>query len=202
MKYNILVTLLAFLPSVLLAYGVGYSTYPMMPGDKMVSTEFTGIVSSGGGVGMQARYTQNLNKETVVDAGLGISGGERTSRFFAGLDYELFPDYENQPRISLKTSLVNAKEFDNRFNIIAVAPTFSKGFSFWGQEAYPYVSVPFGVRLNDDIKSYNTTMNLSVGANSRLPFEGYHNLTANIEATVDIKDSWTGVFLGVSYPLN
>jgi hypothetical protein len=202
MKYKVLAALATIAPSMVMAYGVGYSTYPMLPGAKLVSTEFTGITSSGGGIGMQARYTQNLTKEMTVDAGLGISGGERSSRFFAGMDYELFPDYENQPRISLKTTLVNAKEFENRFNIISVAPTVSKGFSFWGQEAYPYFSLPFGVRLNDTAKSYETTVNASAGASTQMPFDGYEKLTANAEVTVSLKDSWTGVFLGVSYPLN
>lgn len=190
------------LQSAAYGYGIGYSTHPLLPSKKLLSTELTGIVSNGGGVGIQARYTQNLSKEAVFDAGLGIGGGERSSRIFAGLDYEIFPDYAQQPRVSLKGTLENAKEFDTRMNILSLAPTVSKGFSFWGREAYPFVALPFAVGLNDDTKTYETMVNLTLGATGKVPLRGYQHLTANFEATVDIKDSWTGFFMGVSYPIN
>lgn len=184
------------------AYGTGQSTFPLMEKQHMVSTEITGITSTGGGFGIQGRYTRKMNKRLVLDGGFGLSGGERTNRFFAGADWELFPDYMNQPRISIKTSLENANEFDVRRNILTVAPTVSKGFSFWGEEAYPFVSLPFGVQLINETKQYETVANLNLGILGNLPFEGYRKFTASAEVTVDIKDSYTGVFLGLSYPLN
>ena len=38
-----------------------------MTDKKLISTEFTGVTSTGGGVGVQARYTQKLNKLTTLD---------------------------------------------------------------------------------------------------------------------------------------
>ena len=184
------------------AYGTGQSTYPLLEKQHIVSTEITGITATGGGVGIQGRYTRKINKKLVMDAGFGLSGGEMTNRFFAGADWEIFPDYINQPRVSVKTSLENAKEFKVRKNILTVAPTLSKGFSFWGEEAYPFVSLPFGVQLISDTKQYETVANINLGVAGKLPLEGYKKFTASAEVTVDIKDSYTGVFLGLSYPLN
>jgi hypothetical protein len=191
-----------FSVSLMASYGVGVSTYPMGTDGRMVSAEATGIVSNNGGVGMQARYTQRMTGELTLDAGAGISGGERSSRFFAGADYELLPDWHNQPRVSVKGIFTSASEFNTRNNILTAAPTVSKGFNMWGQEVYPFAALPYGIGLNSDSKTYETTLNLSVGAISKLPIQGYEYLTANVEATIDIKDSWTGLFLGVSYPLN
>ncbi|MDC1174098.1 hypothetical protein OAT67_01780 [Bacteriovoracaceae bacterium] len=184
------------------SYGTGTVSYPLMPEKRLVSTEFIGITSTGGGIGLQGRYTQKINSRTVVDGGLGIGGGERDSRFFIGADYEIIPDYMKQPKVSLKLNLENAKEFDVRRNILSLAPTVSKGFSFWGNEAYPFVSLPIGISLDSDSKTYESVVNLSSGITGHLPFEGYRHLVATAEATIGVKDSYTGVFLGVSYPLN
>ena len=40
-------------------------------------------------MGVQVRYTQKLNK-IRMDGGLGIAGGDRSSRMFVGADYEIF----------------------------------------------------------------------------------------------------------------
>lgn len=191
-----------FLPVKTLAYGTGYVTYPLMPAKRIVSTEFTGIASNGGGIGLQGRFTQKLNEKMIVDAGLGIAGGERDSRFFVGADYELFPDYMKQPRVSMKVTYLNAKEFDVRRNIFTIAPTVSKGFSFWGNEAYPFFSLPIGVNLDGDTKTYESQVNANLGITGNLPIEGYRKFMGTIETTVDVKDSFTAFFVGLSYPLN
>lgn len=184
------------------SYGIGVSTFPMMTDTKMVSAEFTGITSTGGGVGMQARYSQKMNSALMLDAGVGLGAGERSNRLFAGADYEILPDYMNQPRVSVKTTLSNAREFEKRRNILSLAPTLSKGFSFWGEEAYPFVALPMGLSLESGSKTYETVMALSLGMTGQLPVDGYRHLTGNVEATVDIKDAYTGIFFGVSYPIN
>lgn len=202
-KLSLLVVFIGlFAPVQTWAYGTGYVTYPLMPEKRIVSTEFTGIASDGGGVGLQGRFTQKINEKLIVDAGMGIAGGERDSRFFLGADYELFPDYMEQPRISTKVTYTNAKEFDVRRNIFTVAPTISKGFSFWGHEAYPFLSLPVGINLNGDNKTYESQINTNLGITGNLPIEGYRNLMGTVEATIDVKDSFSGFFVGLSYPLN
>ncbi|MDO9183213.1 MAG: hypothetical protein Q7U04_12435 [Bacteriovorax sp.] len=185
------------------AYGTGLSTYPLEVETKLISAELTGITSTGGGLGMQARFTNKLNEKATIDAGLGISGGERSARLFAGYDYELFPDYENQPRTSIKAFIENSKEFNARRNILGIAPSVSKGFTFWGKEAFPYLSIPYGISLNGNNNSYSTTLSANIGISGVIPADigADKQLTANAEAIVGLKDSFSGVFFGVAYPI-
>ena len=84
---------LMFLSSGAFAYGIGYSTHPMLTRTGLLTAEMTGIVKDGKGVGAQARYTHQLRPEVSLDTGVGISGGERSKRAFIGADYEFLPDY-------------------------------------------------------------------------------------------------------------
>ncbi len=187
---------------IVFAYGVGYSSFPLMTDKKIVSTELSGILSAGGGLGVQARYSQKINRAFLVDAGLGVSGGQRNMRAFAGVDYELYPDYKKQPKISVKATMEYANEFSLPHNKISLIPTVSKGLSFWGHEGFPYVALPIGLSLELQNKTYETEMNLSMGISGKLPLKNYNHLTANAEAVMSLKDSYSGLFLGVSYPLN
>lgn len=185
-------------------YGMGISTFPLEQDKKVLSAEVTGIVSDGGGVGLQARYTQKLNEASSVDAGLGISGGERSARLFAGYDYELFPDYDIQPRTSVKAFIENSKEFGTRRNIIGVAPTVSKGFSFWGSEAFPYISLPYGISLDGKKNQYETILSANIGISGMIASDYLMTekpVTANAEMIIGLKDSFTAVFFGFGYPL-
>jgi hypothetical protein len=185
------------------AYGIGLSSFPLESEAKLLSAELTGITSTGGGVGMQLRYTHKLDEKGTMDAGLGVSGGEHSARLFAGYDFEILPDYENQPRSSIKAFVENSKEFKDRRNILGLAPTFSKGFSFWEKEAFPYISFPYAVSLNGSNNSYNTTLSANVGVSGIIPNDSGANkqLTASAEAIFGLKDSFTGLFLGVAYPI-
>jgi len=199
---KIIATLATLASAGVMAYGVGQSTYPMGEGKKLISTEFTGITSDEGGMGMQVRYTQKVNRIFSYDVGLGISGGDRAQRMFVGADYEIYPDYLRQPRFSIKANLERAEEFENQNTIVSMAPTISKGFNFWGKEAFPYVSLPIGLSLNGDEKSYENTISLNTGINGQLPIKGYRHLKGNLELQVGLKDSFTAFLAGVSFPMN
>ena len=183
-------------------YGVGWSSYPLKLKERFISAEFTGIFKEGGGAGVQGRYTHKLYRNFVFDAGAGISGGKRESRLFAGADYEIFPDYGNQPHFSVKTTVERAIEFDATTVVIGAAPIVSKGFSFWGKEGYPYFSLPVGLGLNTDEGTYHTRINATFGINGPIPVKGYEKLSANVEAKINLKNTYSGIFLGVSYPLD
>ena len=186
------------------SYGVGQSTHPMSINQKFIATEFTGIFSNGTGVGLQARYTQRLNNKIKLDGGLGMGGGERSSRLFVGADYEIFPDYNKQPRVSMKLGYENASEFGNRINSFSVTPTVSKGFNFWGKEGYPFVALPIAVGLNSGNQTYETSFGLTGGWTGKVPVDIKHlrKMTASLEMNLGLKDTYTGVFMGLSYPIN
>ncbi|WP_044557671.1 hypothetical protein [Halobacteriovorax marinus] len=200
------IKLLSFAAATLLStnawsLGTGVSSFPMMTGKKLISSEVLGVTSSGGGIGAQVRYTQKFSKKAVFDAGLGISGGEMSNRFFTGVDYEIFPDYYKQPKVSVKTTMELAKEFEVSRTKLSLAPTVSKGFSFWGKEAYPYFSMPVGLSLDGDTKTYESTISANLGINGNVPLEQYKHLQANAEIQLGLKDSFTSILVGLSYPL-
>lgn len=193
----------SFLTSqVIFAYGLGVSTHPLSLKKKVITTEFSGVIANGKGVGVQARYLQKIAPKISADAGLGVSSGERTGKIFAGADFEFFPDYAKQPRISLRTGLERSQEFGTAGNILSVTPTVSKGFSFWGKEAYPFLALPLAINLNADNNTYQSQATVAVGATGRIPIEGYKHLTASLEADVNLSDSYSAIYAGISYPLN
>lgn len=183
------------------AYGIGQSTMPMLSGTKSIATELTGITSDQGGMGMQVRYTQKLDEKLIVDGGIGISGGDRSQRLFVGADYELYPDYMQQPRVSVKGMIERSQEFEEGVTKLSIAPTITKGFSFWGKEAYPFASLPVGLSLNGDRQTYETTMSLNTGINGQLPIDGYKHLNGTVEVQIGLKDSFTALLAGISFPL-
>lgn len=202
--------LLAFAAALLLVEGpnawganVGISTFPLVQNKKFLSAEFNSVVSKGGGDGVQGRFTQRVSESISIDAGIGVNGGIRaTGRAFVGADFEVYPDYVNQPRFSVKAALENAKEIIGRVNKVTFAPTISKGFSFWGKEAYPFVSFPLGLGLMNSSSRYETIANLNFGINGKIPLSGMAHLIGVIEASVSLKDSYSSINAGVSFPMN
>lgn len=198
---KVFLTLITLSQASIFAYGIGQSTMPMLSGSKSIATELTGITSDAGGMGMQVRYTQKLDEKLVLDGGIGISGGDRSQRIFVGADYEIYPDYMQQPRVSVKGILERSTEFDQGITKISLAPTVTKGFSFWGKEAYPYVALPVGLSLNGDTQTYETAMSLNTGINGQLPIEGFKHLNGTMEIQVGLKDSFTAFLAGVTFTL-
>jgi len=180
--------------------GTGLLTYPLEVKQKTLTTEFTGVTSTGGGVGVQGRFTMKPSRQFSFDAGIGIAGGEYSSKLFVSGDYEIFPDYMKQPRFSIRTAFENAKEGSYRKNILSLAPVISKGMSFWGKEAYPFASMPIALNLNNDKNTYRTTIDLNMGLAMKLPIK-QSNLLGTIETSIGLKDSNTGFALGVAYSL-
>ena len=202
MAKHLILLLSVVFPITVFGYGLGISTHPLGLQKKIINAEVGGVISNGTGAGVQARYVQKINPVMVIDGGIGASGGDRSSRFFLGSDFLILPDYGYQPRFSLKTTLENAKEFGGRHNILSVSPTVSKGFSFWGYEAYPFVGLPVGLNLDNDSKTYNSQIMAALGATGRIPIKGYERFMANLEGNINIKDGYSSVFVGISYPLN
>ena len=184
------------------AYGIGSSSLPLPEKSKVITTEASSIFTRGGGSGLQVRYAQKINQMVMLDGGVGVSGGDFANRIFLGADYEIFPDYERQPRVLLRGAYENAKEQDFRRHIWSLAPVVSKGTSFWGHEAFPYIALPLGLALQSKTGTYRTTIQTNLGLNMPLQFEGIKNLILHSELSFNIKDSFTGILLGLSYPLN
>lgn len=199
-KLSLLLSL-ALLSSLASASTIGVSTHPFTMKKQVVTTEFNNYMTNGTGAGITAKYFQRLNEQINFDAGFGITDGERANRVFLGADFGLIPDYGRQPRVSIK-GLLQTEDFDgNRINSFGAAPTISKGFSFWGKEAFPFLATPLRVSLNADSNTYETSTAVATGITGRLPMDGYENLIYNIEANMSVRNSYTGFVMGISLPI-
>jgi hypothetical protein len=180
---------------------VGVSTHPFEMRKQVITTEFTSYNTNGAGAGIEARYFNRFNETVNFDAGFGITDGERENRLFAGADFQLIPDYGRQPRVSVKALLETARFDNDRVNSFGAAPTVSKGFAFWGREAFPFLALPVTVGLNTDENTYETTTALAAGITGRLNIAGMEKLVGNIETNFSLRNSYSSIVFGVSLPL-
>jgi len=198
---------ISFLVSSLLAtnvfaYGTGISSYPLPAKTQALSVEVTNVMSNGSGTGFQGRYSNKLNEKLLVDGGVGFSTGQRSRRAFAAADYEIFPDYKSQPKVSARPFIEAANEYDSRRTILGAAPVVSKGFSVSDKELFGHISLPVGLNLNSANQQYQFVSNVAFGVSGQLPIEGYKNLIGHLEANINLKNSFSGFFTGVTYPFN
>ena len=193
---------LVFLGFSAAAWGQSYggSSYPLRKRQRYVSADVVGVLSDGGGIGLQAKYTECLRPGLVIGGGFGFSDGERAHRIFTGVDYELYPDYMNQPKVSIGGFAERALEFSHSHTRFGIAPTLSKGFSFWGQEGFPFMSLPVALDLNGDTRSYAVATRVVLGASFPVP-AARRGLLVNVEVNMDVGNSYSGVFFGFSHPL-
>lgn len=180
---------------------IGISNHPFLMKKDIVSTEYNNYLSSGTGMGLTARYLRKIDEGFTAEAGFGFANGERSSRFFMAADKEILPDYGRQPRFSVKGIAETADRDGERINTFGVAPTISKGFAFWGREAFPFLAIPMNVSLNQDAGEYETSTAVAMGITGRIPVDGIKNLVANIEMNMSIRNSFTGIVAGVSLPI-
>ncbi len=184
-----------------MASTIGLSNHPFLMKKHIITTEYNNYFSAGSGMGLNASYLRKVNDKMNVDAGFGFTNGDRASRFFAGIDTEIIPDYGRQPKVSLKGTIETADNDGDRVNSFGIAPTLSKGFAFWGKEAFPFIALPMKVSLNTDEKVYETSTAIAAGITGRIPLQGIKNLVGNIEANMSIRNSYTSLVMGVSLPI-
>lgn len=204
-KTNLIALVIStFITTQVFAYGLGVSTHPFEQDKRVITTEATGTMANRGGTGggMQARYYQRVGRDVNIDAGFGVSSATTARSFFGGADYTFFPDYGNQPRVSLKGTFANVYERDAYKNNLGLAPTISKGFNISGHEIFPFAALPMQLALDWQGDKYRTTNAFALGATSQIPIEGFEKLTANFEVNLNMKAAYNSAFLGISYPLN
>lgn len=201
MKNLAILFTLALFSSVSFANTVGLSAHPFTMKKQVVTTEFNNYLNNGSGAGITAKYFQRINEMINFDAGVGVTDGERSNRFFAGADFQIFPDYGRQPRVSVKGLLETLSFKGERINSFGAAPTISKGFSFWGKEAYPFLALPIKVSLNADEGTYESSSAMAMGITGRMPIEGYQNLIYNFETNFSLRNSYQAMVFGISLPI-
>ena len=175
---------------------VGISTHPLNEEAKVLSAEMTGYMSQRHEVGMGLRYTQELNPGQLLDLAAGGAQDSRGLFLGGGMDFEILHEDVSQPRVSMKP-YYQYQKFDNfKQNMIGAAPTLRKGFSIDGNEFFPYLAVPSGLKIDSASEKFDYYASLTLGASMPLPVAG-DKLLVSVETNKDLGASsdYLGVLL-------
>jgi hypothetical protein len=176
---------------------VGVSMHPFGTNENILNSEVTSRFSNGSSNGMQLRYLHSFNSKFNVDGGFRVFKNN-SSTLFAAATYEIFPDFGNQPQIALKAIYEKDRLNGVNVNNFGIVPTIGKGYDFWGYPAYPYIGIPLKLSLIDDTDEYQYISSVTIGATGNVPFEGFESVLANLEANVDVENSYSYIALGLS----
>lgn len=195
MKYIFLFLLFSSLNS--WASIVGISTHPLNDEARVLSAEMTGYMSQRNEMGMGLRYTQELNRGQLLDLNAGGSQSSRGLIVGGGMDFEILSEDVRQPRISIKPYYQHQKFDNDKLNLIGAAPTMRKGFSFQGNEFFPYLAVPSGIKIDSTNDEFVYYASLTLGASLPLPAAGGDKLLLSLEGNKDLGASsdYLGVLL-------
>lgn len=193
MKSFLIGLLLMSLPT--FASVIGISTHPLNERAKVLSAEITGYMSQRHEMGMGLRYTHELNRDKMID--FSASGGQDSRSFMggAGMDISLLREDIYQPRVSLKPYVQYTKFEDSKESIMGLAPSMRKGLSLAGEEFFPYLALPAGIKLNNESNEFVYYASLTIGASTRFPWANSDQLLLSLEGNKDMGAS--SDYLGV-----
>lgn len=176
---------------------VGISTHPLNREARVLSAEMTGYMSRQQELGMGLRYTQELQRGQLFDLSASGAQDSRALILGAGMDYEILHEDVYQPRISLKPYFQHHKYEDQKTNLVGVAPTLRKGFSIMGNEFFPYLALPSGIKIDNSTDMFVYYASLSLGASMPLPVAGGDKLLVSVEGNKDLgaASDYLGVLL-------
>jgi hypothetical protein len=152
---------------------MGVSTHPLGDEARVLSAEMTGYMSARNEMGAGLRYTQEVDRYKLLD--FTVAGGQESRGLTAGMgmDFELLSEDIYQPRVSLKPYMQHQRFESLKSTLVGVAPAIRKGFSINGQEVFPYLAVPSGIKIDSDTAEFVYYSSLTFGAS--MPFPGGHN---------------------------
>jgi hypothetical protein len=164
---------------------VGITTHPLDDEARLLSAEMTGYMSNRNEMGAGLRYTQEVARGRILD--ITASGGQdsRGLTTGAGMDFEILREDVSQPRISIKPYAQFQKLEDQSSHLMGAAPTIRKGISINGQEIFPYLAIPSGLKISSDTNDFVYYASMTVGASMALnnkvllSFEGNKNMGAS-----------------------
>lgn len=124
-------------------------------------------------MGAGIRYTQEVDRHRLLD--LSVSGGQdsRGLTMGGGMDFEILSEDVNQPRFSLKPYMQYQKFDETTSTYIGGAPTIRKGLSVQGQEFFPYLAIPSGMKIDSETDEFVYYASMTLGAS--MPFPGANN---------------------------
>lgn len=182
---KIIIILGLFLSLTVQASVIGISTHPLNEEGRVLSAEMTGYMSQRSEVGAGLRYTQEVDQGRILDFTAAGAQDSRGLTLGAGMDFEILSEDVSQPRVSIKPYWQHQKYESESANLIGAAPTIRKGFSLNGQEFFPYLAVPTGMKIDSTSDEFVYYASMTFGASMPLPnamlisLEGNKNMGAS-----------------------
>jgi hypothetical protein len=164
---------------------IGISTHPLNEEGRVLSAEMTGYMSQRSEMGAGLRYTQEVDQGRILDFTASGAQDSRSLTLGAGMDFEILSEDVSQPRLSLKPYWQHQKYESESANLIGAAPTIRKGFSLNGQEFFPYIAVPTGMKIDSTTDEFVYYASMTFGASLPLAnamlvsLEGNKNMGAS-----------------------
>lgn len=170
---NKLLFLSIFLSLPAFASIMGISTHPLNEEARVLSAEMTGYMSQRNEMGAGLRYTQETSPGRLLD--FSAAGGSDSRGLIAGggMDFEILHEDVSQPRIAIKPYMQHQKFEASNSNLMGAAPSIRKGFAVNGQEFFPYLAIPSGLKIDSTTDEFVYYSSLSFGAS--MPFPGAQN---------------------------
>lgn len=168
---------------------VGISTHPLNDEARVLSAEMMGFMSQRHEMGMGMRYTQEVGRNKLLDLSAAGAQESRALTMGAGMDFALLKEGISQPRLSVKPYMQYIKYEEARQNLIGVAPTMRKGFSVNGNEFFPYLAVPAGMKVDSATDEFDFYASLTLGASMNFPGAGTDKLLLSIEGNRNMGSS-------------
>jgi len=116
------------------------------PGKNAVGFEPEVVLTNGGGLAANVRYTQGVTELNNFHAILGTGTGQRKFRIGGALTFDFFPDVDDQPGIGIATQAIyyRYKAGFGQLEVTAI-PYLHKAFSNGqGNQVEPFLAVPIG----------------------------------------------------------
>ena len=168
-----------------------------------VTTEAVGIINpNGSGMGLQVRYLHNLSTKTSVEGGFTFSSSSESSRFFVAGNQVLYPEFSNQPKISLKGLVESSSEQGTSKINFGLAPVISKGIVVKDKEIFPFFSIPLKLSLDSKSNKYNTIFGIGAGLTTEISYSQNQFLILNFEGNLGLSSqASTALLIGATLPL-
>ncbi len=181
---KILILILIFIPLTAQASVVGVSTHPLAEDTRVLSVAMTGYMSQRNEMGGGVRYTQGFDGN-LLDVSVTGAQDSRNMSMGAGVDFEILKEEIQSPRVSVKPHVQQMRFEDQSSTLVGIAPSLRKGFSAAGQEIFPYLSLPNGMKIDSDEQEINFYSSLTFGASMAIP-DSQERLVLSLEANKNL----------------
>lgn len=133
----------------------------------------TGYMSQRNEMSMGLRYSHEVDTKKLLD--VHVAGGQESRGLImgGGLDFELLKEELYQPRVGVKPFAQFQKFESLTSNLVGVAPSIRKGFSLHGQEFFPYLAFPTGLKIDSITDEFVYYASMTFGVST--PFPGAQN---------------------------